>query len=367
MKQRGRYGQTRLQAQRTKEIQERGQENITTHHPITSPDGGSNREEEKEAGRGGINLLAAYRRLHQSGELKTRVEKAKAMLAECCLCPNHCRVNRLAGEIGKCHISNQAMISSYGPHFGEEAPLVGRHGSGTIFFTYCNLGCIFCQNYSISQLGEGSKVNRDELARIMLSLQTSGCHNINLVTPSHVVPFILDALELAAGMGLHLPLVYNTGGYDSLKTLELLDGIVDIYMPDMKYAVAQTAERFSGIKNYPKVNKAAIKEMYRQVGDLLVDEQGVAQRGLLVRHLVLPNRLAGTREIVRFLAQEISTSTYLNIMAQYHPAHKAHNEPLLSRPVLREEFNEAIKLARQHGLDRLDKDYSPSPIRLILR
>ncbi len=259
------------------------------------------------------------------------------------------------------------MISSYGAHFGEEAPLVGKHGSGTIFFTYCNLRCVFCQNYTISQLGEGNKTDKEELARIMLSLQARGCHNINLVSPTHVVPYILDALELAASMGLHLPLVYNSGGCDSVETLELLDGIVDIYMPDMKYSDEKTAEQLSGIKDYPKVNRAAIKEMHRQVGDLQIDEEGIAQRGLLVRHLVLPNRLAGTGEVVRFLAQEVSTNTYLNIMAQYHPCHKAFDIPLLSRPVLRQEFQEALGLAHQQGLERLDRHNFPLPIRLILR
>lgn len=259
------------------------------------------------------------------------------------------------------------MVSSYGPHFGEEAPLVGQHGSGTIFFTYCNLRCVFCQNYTISQLGEGSKIDREELARIMLSLQTRGCHNINLVSPTHVVPYILDALELAASMGFHLPLVYNSGGYDSVETLELLDGIIDIYMPDMKYSDEKTAEQLSGAKDYSKANKAAIKEMHRQVGDLRINEQGIAQCGLLVRHLVLPNRLAGTQEVVRFLAQEVSSSTYLNIMAQYRPCHKAFNIPLLSRPVLKEEFYEAIDLAHQQRLDRLDKHDFPLPLRLILR
>ncbi|GAH79808.1 unnamed protein product, partial [marine sediment metagenome] len=231
-----------------------------------------------------------------------------------CLCPRHCGVNRLAGKSGKCHITSQVVISSYGPHFGEEAPLVGKHGSGTIFFTYCNLQCVFCQNYAISQLGEGRAVDSEELAGMMLSLQAKGCHNINLVSPTHVVPYIVDALELAVSKGLYLPLVYNSGGYDSVETLGLLDGIIDIYMPDMKYSDEKTAEQLSGIKDYPKVNKAAVKEMHRQVGDLQMDKQGVAHRGLLVRHLVLPDRLAGTQEVVRFLAQEVSTNTYLNIM-----------------------------------------------------
>ncbi len=289
------------------------------------------------------------------------------MLEECRLCDRHCGVNRLAGESGKCHITDQVMVSSYGPHFGEEPPLVGTRGSGTIFFTYCNLGCVFCQNYTISQLGEGSKINRDELASMMLSLQTRGCHNINLVSPSHVVPYILDALEMAASKGLHLPLVYNSGGYDSLESLKLLDGIVDIYMPDMKYSDEKTAEQLSGIKDYPRVNKAGVKEMHRQVGDLQIDEHGVARRGLLVRHLVLPNRLAGTEEIVRFLAREISARTYLNVMAQYRPAYEASTVPSVSSPLLREEFNKAVTLARQQGLSRLDKDYFPGSLRFILR
>lgn len=259
------------------------------------------------------------------------------------------------------------MVSSYGPHFGEEAPLVGQHGSGTIIFTYCNLRCVFCQNYTISQLGEGYEADREELARIMLSLQTKGCHNINLVSPTHVVPYILDALEPAVNMGLHLPLVYNSGGYDFVETLELLDGIIDIYMPDMKYSDKKTAEQLSGIKDYPEVNRAAIKEMHRQVGDLQIDEQGIAQRGLLVRHLVLPERLAGTQEVVRFLAREVSTNTYLNIMAQYHPCHRASDIPSLSRPLLRQEFQEAIDMAHQQGLKRLDKLDSTIPARLILR
>ena len=287
------------------------------------------------------------------------------MLKECRLCPRQCRVNRLAGEPGKCHITDQVMVSSYGPHFGEEAPLVGRHGSGTIFFTYCNLRCIFCQNYTISQLGEGTTTSPEELARMMLSLQARGCHNINLVSPTHVVPYILEALELAAGKGLHVPLVYNTGGYDSVETLRLLEGVVDIYMPDMKYAHDETAEQLSGVKHYPEVNRAAVKEMQRQVGDLKMDEQGIAQRGLLVRHLVLPHRLAGTAEIVRFLAQEVSPNTYVNIMAQYRPCYQAHKVPLISRPLLQEEFREAIALARKEGLHRLDKDYFPLPLRII--
>ncbi len=259
------------------------------------------------------------------------------------------------------------MISSYGLHFGEEAPLVGRHGSGTIFFTYCNLRCVFCQNYTVSQLGEGTVVDREELAGMMLSLQAKGCHNINLVSPTHVVPYILDALELAASKGLYVPLVYNSGGYDSVETLGLLDGIIDIYMPDVKYSDEKVAEQLSGIKDYPKVNKAAVNEMHRQVGDLQIDRQGIAHRGLLVRHLVLPNRIAGTQQVVCFLAQEVSTNTYLNIMAQYRPCYKAFDLPQLARPVLGQEFYEAIDLAHQQGLYRLDKVYTSLPLKLISR
>ncbi len=289
------------------------------------------------------------------------------MLAECRVCPRRCGVNRLAGESGKCQVTRQVVISSYGPHFGEEAPLVGKHGSGTIFFTYCNLRCVFCQNYTISQLGEGSPVTGEQLAQMMLSLQARGCHNINLVSPTHVVPYILDALELAASRGLSVPVVYNSGGYDSLETLELLDGIVDIYMPDMKYSDEKIAEQFSGIEDYPSINRAAVKEMHRQVGDLQIDEQGVAYRGLLVRHLVLPNQLDGTQEVTRFLAREVSTNTYLNIMAQYHPCHKAFDVPQLAHPVSRQEFSEAIDLAQQQGLHRLDRQHFPLPLRFVLR
>jgi putative pyruvate formate lyase activating enzyme len=295
------------------------------------------------------------------------VEQGREILRECCLCPRECRVDRLAGQKGKCQVTREVVVSSYGPHFGEEASLVGEHGSGTIFFAYCNLKCTFCQNYTISHLGEGTEVTSDELASMMLSLQAQGCHNINLVSPTHVVPHILAALEIAARKGLSVPLVYNTGGYDSLETLRLLDGIVDIYMPDIKYADARIAEQLSGIKDYPRANQAAVREMHRQVGNLQMDERGVAERGLLVRHLVLPNRLAGTEEVIRFLAQEVSRDTYLNIMAQYHPCYKAFDLPQLSRRITDKEFSEAIELAHRYGLNRLDR-HVPSPLlRLILR
>lgn len=303
--------------------------------------------------------MASYQQMHATGELRARAEEARAMMESCCLCPRCCRANRLAGETGQCRVGEQVIVSSYGPHFGEESPLVGRYGSGTIFFTNCNLRCIFCQNYTISQLGEGTPVNSETLARMMLSLQEKGCHNINLVSPTHVIAHILDALNLAASQGLNLPLVYNSGGYDSPETLKILDGIVDIYMPDMKYSDSRTGERLSGVKDYADVNRAAVKEMHRQVGDLQIDENGIAQRGLLVRHLVLPSGLAGTEKTVSFLARKISPETYVNIMAQYRPHYLAATVPEISRPVNAREFREAINLARRYGIHRLDKDYAP--------
>ncbi len=308
--------------------------------------------------------MAAYLKLYHSGELRRRTEIAKSLLENCSVCPRHCGVNRLTGETGKCHTSREAIISSYGPHFGEEAPLVGKHGSGTIFFTNCNLRCLFCQNYSISQLGEGEKASKEDLAHMMLSLQAKGCHNINLVSPTHVVPQILEALEVAVEAGLYLPLVYNTGGYDSVKTLRILDSVIDIYMPDMKYSDEKTAKELSGIENYPSINKAAVREMYRQVGDLQISPDGVAQRGLLIRHLVLPNGLAGTKEVMNFLAKEISPNSYVNIMAQYHPCYEAFQIPRLSRRISTAELQEALTLAYQAGLSRLDKARTGEILRL---
>jgi putative pyruvate formate lyase activating enzyme len=298
--------------------------------------------------------MAVYQGLYRSGELGGRVERARDILKNCQLCPRRCRADRLSGERGMCRIASEVVVSSYGPHFGEEAPLVGISGSGTIFFSYCNLRCMFCQNYPISQLGEGRVATKGEIAKMMLALEERGCHNINLVTLTHVVPQILEALEIAVGLGLSIPLVYNCGGYESVETLELLDGIVDIYMPDMKYSNERNARRFSGVKDYPEANRAAVKEMHRQVGDLQIDERGVAKRGLLVRHLVLPKGVAGTEGVVRFIAEEISRNTYLNVMAQYYPAHRAFKLPALSRPLRNEEFLEAVNIARGHGLERLD-------------
>ena len=296
----------------------------------------------------------AYVTLLESGKLKRRVEAAYRRLKACNICPRECGVNRLKGEVGVCRTGERAVVSSFNPHFGEEAPLVGQGGSGTIFFSWCNLKCQFCQNYEISQLGQGREVEPEDLAAMMLRLQDMGCHNVNFVSPTHVVPQILAGVLIAAQAGLRLPLVYNTGGYDSLSTLALLDGVFDIYMPDMKYADAEIALKYSKVEDYPAINQAAVKEMHRQVGDLIMDERGIALRGLLVRHLVLPEGLAGTAEIVRFLATEISTNTYLNIMDQYRPCYKAGELPPLNRRITLQEYEEAVHLAHEAGLHRLD-------------
>ncbi len=284
--------------------------------------------------------------------LQGTADKAKEILKECILCPRKCKVNRLGDELGYCGIGGKAEVSSYGPHFGEEPPLVGRYGSGTIFFSRCNLRCLFCQNYTISHLGEGNPVEEEDLARMMLSLQVQGSHNINLVTPSHVVPQILAALFLARKKGLHLPIVYNCGGYESLLTLRMLEGVIDIYMPDAKYASEATARELSDGPDYPQVMKEALKEMHRQVGDLRLDERGIAVSGLLVRHLVLPDHVAGTQEVMRFLAQEISANTYVNIMDQYFPAYKAARDRRMSRRITAAEYREAVDIALKEGLHR---------------
>ena len=298
-------------------------------------------------------FIPAYLHLNETGELARRAALALERLAACTGCAWQCQVNRLSGELGKCKTGPRARVSSYFPHHGEENPLRGRRGSGTIFFSRCNLSCQFCQNADISQTSAGDEVDAYELAGMMLELQEVGCHNINLVSPSHVVAQILAGVALAAQAGLRLPLVYNSGGYDSLCTLQLLDGVVDIYMPDMKYASEANALRYSKIPDYPSHNQAAVREMHRQVGDLQV-EGGLAFRGLLVRHLLLPTGLAGTAVIIRFLAEEISQNTYLNLMDQYRPAFQAHLYPELNRGVTREEFREAVQLAHAAGLFRLD-------------
>jgi len=284
--------------------------------------------------------------------LKARAREGLLRLESCQICPRHCQVDRLKDEKGFCRIGRLSRVASYTPHFGEEAPLVGRGGSGTIFFAGCNLSCVFCQNYDISQMDKGQDVPAEVLARMMLRLQDTGCHNINFVTPTHVVPQILEALVLAREEGLSLPLVYNSGGYDSVETLRLLDGIFDLYMPDMKYGSDELATKYSHAPRYTEYAKSAIREMHRQVGDLVMDEEGIAVRGLLVRHLVLPEELAGTAEVVLFLSQEISKNTYLNVMAQYRPEYNACSFPELDRSITLREYSEAVRLAAAAGLSR---------------
>ena len=296
-----------------------------------------------------------YIQTFKTGLFPEKIENAIHMLEKCHLCPRNCGVNRLEGERGVCKAGYLPEISSYSPHFGEERPLVGFHGSGTIFMTHCNLRCIFCQNYSISHLGEGQEVSFDRLAKMMVELQKIGCHNINFVTPTHYVPQILKALVIAIEKGLSVPLVYNSGGYDSVETLKLLDRVFDIYMPDFKYNGSEVAQTYSQAPDYPQAARLAFKEMHRQVGDLIIDERGIALRGLLVRHLVLPQESAGTKEVMRFLASEISKNTYVNIMDQYYPCGGIDPKSPLSRRVTINEFNEAIEAAKKEGITRLDK------------
>jgi putative pyruvate formate lyase activating enzyme len=300
----------------------------------------------------------AYLKLWQSGELARRAERGLEKLADCTLCPRECHVNRLEDKAKTCHTGRYAVVSSYFAHRGEERCLRGTRGSGTIFFSWCNLRCIFCQNYEISWAGEGRSVKPQELAQMMLLLQEQGCHNINLVTPEHVVPQILEALLLAAERGLRLPLVYNTGGYDSLDSLLLMDGIVDIYMPDFKFWDPECARRYAKAPDYPETARRAIKEMQRQVGPLVTDEQGIALRGVLLRHLIMPGGVAGTREIMNWISRELGRETYVNLMTQYHPAgHVAETEyPEINRCITPSELEQAVDAFRSAGLSRLDRE-----------
>ena len=298
-----------------------------------------------------------YLQLLESGELARRVKRAVDSLADCVLCGRQCHVDRTSGpDCGSyCRSGRYAQVSSVGAHHGEEACLRGWAGSGTIFFSHCNLRCVFCQNYDISLLGQGRQVQPEELSGMMLRLQEQGCHNINFVTPSHVVPQILEGLLLAAQRGLRLPIVYNTGGYDRVETLRLLQSVVDIYMPDLKFWDPQTSQELAHAEDYRQIACAAVREMHRQVGDLVLDDTGLARRGLLVRHLVMPEGLDQTREILRFLAREISTETFVNLMPQYHPAGYAARHPTINRPLSSAEYREAVAIARHEGLQRLDR------------
>lgn len=297
----------------------------------------------------------SYIKLHQQGRLKERIDRALSLLADCHLCPRSCGVDRTGSEQGFCKTKRYAKVASCSPHFGEEAPLVGSHGSGTIFFSSCNLLCSFCQNYDISHLRHGTEAGPNEIASMMLHLANLGCHNINFVTPTHVVPQILEALPAAIEGGLDIPLVYNTGAYDTVETLKLLENIFDIYMPDFKFWDKSHASKYCFASDYPVVARAAIKEMHRQVGDLVIYEDGIARRGLLVRHLVMPQDIAGTAGVMHFLAQTISTHTYVNIMDQYHPCFHADKDTEINRRITQDEYREALRAAEKADIHRLDQ------------
>lgn len=299
--------------------------------------------------------LPGYGKLENEGKLAQRIDEAYAIFEECRLCPRQCGVNRMNGERGFCKAPSNVMIYSAQPHFGEEVSLVGKNGSGTIFFSNCNLRCVFCQNWPISIEGHGRGFTDDQLAQMMLHLQEIGCHNINLVTPTHVMPNIVNATRIAFKTGLRIPLVYNTSGYESVEILNLLDGIVDIYLPDMKYMDAEKAAKYSsGASDYPEVAKAAIIEMHRQVGLHQIDAQGIATRGVLIRHLVMPNQVAGTKAFVKWVAENLPKSTYVNIMHQYHVDYKAFEYPEIWRAITVDEYLEAMQWAQDYGLKNLD-------------
>jgi putative pyruvate formate lyase activating enzyme len=304
---------------------------------------------------GARDFRPAYLGLLESGELERRAAAAWRHLESCDLCARYCRVNRCETIEGAvCHTGERAVVASYGAHHGEEDPLRGTRGSGTIFFSGCNLRCVYCQNWDIAQRGIGRETGPDGIADMMLALQGEGCHNVNFVSPSHVVAQILAAVLAAARRGFRLPLVYNTGGYDSPEALALLDGVIDIYMPDMKYGDSALARRYSKVRDYVEVNRAAVREMHRQVGDLVLDADGVARHGVLVRHLVLPHGIAGSDGVLAFIANEISRNTYLNLMDQYRPCYRADDYPELGRPLTAAEYRAVLDTAVRLGLRRLD-------------
>jgi putative pyruvate formate lyase activating enzyme len=296
----------------------------------------------------------AYLQLEEEGRFAERIEEAYAILERCRLCPRRCGVDRLRGRTGVCRTADQPVVFSAQPHFGEESPLVGSFGSGTIFFSNCNLRCVFCQNWPIAHEGRGQRLDVVELAVLMLRVQEVGCHNINLVTPTHVMPLILQATRIAAQRGLRIPLCYNTGGYDALEAVRLLDGVVDIYLPDLKFMDADQAARYMGAPDYPETARAAIAEMHRQVGELVTDARGVALRGLMIRHLVMPNHVANTRAFVHWVADTLTTSTYVNVMSQYRVEHRAFDHPDIARAITTQEYLEAMAWAEEAGLTNLD-------------
>ena len=298
----------------------------------------------------------AYLQLHRTGELKTRANELYAILEDCRLCPRSCGVNRLEGMRGFCETPGATLVvSAAHPHFGEERPLVGKYGSGTIFLTHCNLRCMFCQNWEIAQLGRGFESNIDKLAMLMIEMQKMGCHNINLVTPTHYSAHILKALDIAAERGLRIPIVYNTSGWERLEILKFLDGVVDIYLPDFKYWDGDLSAKYSsGAASYPDVTSEAILEMHRQVGVAHPAADGIMQRGLMIRHLVMPNNTGGSKSIMEWIAENLPKDTYVNIMAQYSPLYKAFDYPELSRRITRQEYRETVNRAKEMGLSNLD-------------
>jgi putative pyruvate formate lyase activating enzyme len=298
----------------------------------------------------------AYLKLHKTGELKKRANELYAIMEDCQLCPRECGVNRLKGMTGFCNTPGATLVvSAAHPHFGEERPLVGNGGSGTIFLTHCNLRCVFCQNWEIAQLGRGLESNIGELAMIMIQLQKLGCHNINLVTPTHYSAHILKALDIAADKGLRLPIVYNTSGWERLEIIKLLDGVIDIYLPDFKYWESDMSEKYSsGAENYPDITSEAILEMHRQVGVAHPAKDGIMQRGLMIRHLVMPNNTGGSENIMEWIANNLPKDTYVNIMAQYNPLYKAFDYPELSRRITRKEYRKVVNRAKEKGLTNLD-------------
>ncbi len=299
----------------------------------------------------------AYAKLESEGKLSERVEQAYSKFEKCRLCPRRCEVNRKAGEKGFCNATDKVKVFSHQPHFGEELPLVGRSGSGTIFFSNCNLRCVFCQNWPIAHVGRGQEITDEALADMMLNLQRRGCHNINVVTPTHVMPNIISAVRIAFEKGLRLPICYNTGGYEMKENIELLDGIVDIYLPDLKFMDGEESARYvtGGAKDYPEMAQQAIIEMHRQVGELVKNDRDIALRGLMVRHLVMPNHVAGTREFVKWVAENLTKDTYVNIMAQYRVEHQAFEHERIARSITSKEFLEAIEWAQETGLRNLDE------------
>ena len=296
-----------------------------------------------------------YLKTYSQGLLREKVQKAQEHYYRCNLCNRQCGAERLSGQTGFCKTGNKAVVYGYHPHFGEEEILVGENGSGTIFFSNCNLQCNFCQNYDISCESKGMEASDKHLAEMMLYLQNAGCHNINLVTPSHVVPQILSAVEIAIPKGLSIPLIYNSSGYDKVKTLKLMDGVIDIYMPDFKFWDPKVAEIACNAPDYPFIAIEAIKEMYRQVKELKIDKNGIAQSGLLIRHLVMPNNLAGTKKIMNFISTQLSPNTYVNIMAQYHPSGESYQHSDFSENITQQDYDIAIQTAIDAGLTRLDK------------